>query len=146
MNDLTKIIPVCFFLIAFFYLFINGLLLKKNKIGKIGKIKFKARFCSLTNLKTGNSSSNLSKIIITENNIYFLTNFLFYTIGDKIGLLKKIPLKQIKNASMTNLYNKNKERIYIELLNGDNFILKCSNQSKLLYYLNIARGIEEIEN
>lgn len=144
MMNLTKIIPVSFFLIAFFYLFINGLFLKKNKIGKIGKIKYKARFCSLTNLKTGNSSAYLTKVIITEKNIFFLTNILFYTICDNIGLLKKIPFEQIKYASI-NLSTTNKnERIYFELYSGENFILKCSNQTELLNLLNDARGIEAI--
>jgi hypothetical protein len=144
MMDLTKIIPVSFFLFAFFYLFINGLLLRKNKIGIIGKSIYKTRFCSLTNLKTGNSSAYMSKVIITEKYIYFLTNILFYTISYNIGLLKKIPIEQIKDASIWEKGKNNQKRIYLELYCGENFILKCSNQTKLLKLLNDTRSIQII--
>lgn len=146
MNNLTTLIPASLFLISFFYLLIYGLILRKNKIGLIGKTVFKARFCSLTNLKTGQSSSFMSKVVITDKYVYFLTTILFYTIGDTIGLLKKIPIEQIKEASIRLTSNKKHERIYIELVSGEKFILKCSNQVNLLNHLEKARRNIDSQN
>lgn len=135
-------IPILFFVYGFLFFLVKGWIIFKSKIGKIEDIIFKQHFCSLKNLRTGNSSAFMSTIIVNNKFLYCFTNIFSTYPFDILGLILKIELSKIETVDYCSFGNswKKHKRIIITTKNGEKFNLLCRDLNSLYDVLSEYRN------